>query len=65
MADEYFVTLHCCVASAGQCHSEAVSKNIVALKKELNLEVGADDVTELLEYHGEELSAEDLIQLEK
>lgn len=44
---------------------KAVTKNVVALSKQLNLEVEADDVTELLASHGEELSAEDLIQLEK
>ena len=42
-----------------------VIKNIVALSKETDLEIEADDVTELLESHGEELSAEDLIQMEK
>ncbi|KAK7071050.1 hypothetical protein SK128_018114 [Halocaridina rubra] len=44
---------------------EAVTKNFVALSKKLMLEVGADNVTELLESQGEELSALDLIQLEK
>ena len=42
-----------------------VIKNIVALSKEINLDMEVDDVTELLESHEEELSAEDLIQLEK
>ncbi|XP_045132195.1 tigger transposable element-derived protein 1-like [Portunus trituberculatus] len=42
-----------------------VIKNVVALSKETDLEMDVDDVTELLESHGEELSAEDLIQLEK
>lgn len=40
-----------------------VIKNIVALIKAMNLEVKADDITELLASHGEELSAEDLILL--
>ena len=44
---------------------KAVTENVVALSKKLNLEVETDDVTELLASHGEELSAEDLIQLEK
>jgi len=44
---------------------DAVTKNVVALSKQLLLEVEADDVTELLASHGEELSAEDLIELEK
>ncbi|XP_068201521.1 tigger transposable element-derived protein 1-like [Palaemon carinicauda] len=42
-----------------------VVKNIVALSKEIDLDMDVDDVTELLESPGEELSAEDLIQLEK
>ncbi|XP_068205592.1 tigger transposable element-derived protein 1-like [Palaemon carinicauda] len=42
-----------------------VIKNIVALSKEIDLDMEVDDVTELLESHGEELSAGDLIQLEK
>ena len=42
-----------------------VIMNIVALSKEINLYVEVDDVTELSEFHGEELSAGDLIQLEK
>uniref|UniRef100_A0A3P8SAK2 HTH CENPB-type domain-containing protein n=1 Tax=Amphiprion percula TaxID=161767 RepID=A0A3P8SAK2_AMPPE len=44
---------------------EAVTENIVDLSKQLHLEVEADDVKELLASHEEELSAEDLIQLEK
>ncbi|XP_039625046.1 tigger transposable element-derived protein 1-like [Polypterus senegalus] len=44
---------------------EAVTEKDVAMGKQLNLEVEAEDVTELLASHGEELSAEDLIQLEK
>ncbi|XP_068232220.1 tigger transposable element-derived protein 1-like [Palaemon carinicauda] len=42
-----------------------VIKNIVALSKEIDLEIEVDNVTELLESDGEELSAGDLIQLEK
>ena len=42
-----------------------VIRNIVALSKEIDLCMEVDDVTELLESHGEELSAGDLIQLEK
>ncbi|XP_068227405.1 tigger transposable element-derived protein 1-like [Palaemon carinicauda] len=42
-----------------------VIKNIVALSKEIDLDMEVHDVTELLESHGEELSAGDLIQLEK
>ncbi|XP_054569430.1 tigger transposable element-derived protein 1-like [Eptesicus fuscus] len=42
---------------------EVVIKNVVELSKQLDLEVEADDVTELLASHGEELSAEDLTQL--
>uniref|UniRef100_A0A3Q1EIV1 HTH CENPB-type domain-containing protein n=1 Tax=Acanthochromis polyacanthus TaxID=80966 RepID=A0A3Q1EIV1_9TELE len=44
---------------------EAVTTNIVDLSKQLHLEVEADDVKELLASHREELSAEDLSQLEK
>lgn len=43
----------------------SVIKNVVDMSKTMNLEVEEDDVTELLASHGEELSAEDLIQLEK
>ncbi|XP_069611020.1 tigger transposable element-derived protein 1-like [Ranitomeya imitator] len=42
-----------------------VIRNVVDMSKTMNLEVEEDDVTELLASHGEELSAEDLIQLEK
>ncbi|XP_068246873.1 tigger transposable element-derived protein 1-like [Palaemon carinicauda] len=42
-----------------------VIKNIVALSKEIDLDMEVDDVTELLESQEEELSAGDLIQLEK
>ncbi|XP_039605684.1 tigger transposable element-derived protein 1-like [Polypterus senegalus] len=44
---------------------EAVTEKVVALGKQLNLDVEPKNVTELLASHGEELSAEDLIQLEK
>ncbi|XP_069815138.1 tigger transposable element-derived protein 1-like [Dendropsophus ebraccatus] len=43
----------------------SVIQNVVAMSKTMNLEVEEEDVTELLASHGEELSAEDLIQLEK
>ena len=42
-----------------------VITNVVALSKEIDLYVEVDDVTELLKSHREELSAGDLIQLEK
>ena len=42
-----------------------IIRNIVALSKEIDLYMEVDDVTELLESHAEELSARDLIQLEK
>ena len=42
-----------------------VIRNIVALSKEINLYIEVVDVTELLKSHGEELSAGDLIELEK
>ena len=42
-----------------------VIRNIVALRKEIDLYMEVDDDTELLESHGEELSAGDLIKLEK
>ena len=41
-----------------------VIRSIVALSKEIDLFMEVDDVTELLESYGEELSAGDLIQLE-
>ncbi|XP_069840890.1 tigger transposable element-derived protein 1-like [Dendropsophus ebraccatus] len=41
----------------------SVIQNVVAMSRTMNLE--EEDVTELLASHGEELSAEDLIQLEK
>ncbi|XP_066970071.1 tigger transposable element-derived protein 1-like [Macrobrachium rosenbergii] len=44
---------------------DAVTRKIVQYSKKLNLEVEAEDVNELLESHGEELSAEDLSELEK
>ncbi|XP_064090704.1 tigger transposable element-derived protein 1-like [Macrobrachium nipponense] len=44
---------------------DAVRRNIVQYSERLNLGVEAEDVNELLESHGEELSAEDLIELEK
>ena len=42
-----------------------VVKNIVAMSNEVDLEMDADDVTELLASHGEDLSEEDLIQMDK
>ncbi|XP_066948264.1 tigger transposable element-derived protein 1-like [Macrobrachium rosenbergii] len=44
---------------------DIVGRNIVHYSKTLNLEVEAEDVNELLESHGEELSAEGLTELEK
>ncbi|XP_066964345.1 tigger transposable element-derived protein 1-like [Macrobrachium rosenbergii] len=44
---------------------DIVRKSIVQYSKKLSLEVEAEDVNELLESHGEELSAEDLTELEK
>ncbi|XP_066970877.1 tigger transposable element-derived protein 1-like [Macrobrachium rosenbergii] len=44
---------------------DAVTKKIVQYSRKLNLEVEAEDVTELLQSHGEELSADDLIELEQ
>ena len=44
---------------------EAVTTKVVALSRQLDLEVDVDDITELLASHGEELSEEDLIELEK
>ncbi|XP_066964372.1 tigger transposable element-derived protein 1-like [Macrobrachium rosenbergii] len=44
---------------------EAVTMKIVGLSKRLKLDLEAEDVTELLASHGEELSSEDLIELEK
>ncbi|XP_066970862.1 tigger transposable element-derived protein 1-like isoform X1 [Macrobrachium rosenbergii] len=44
---------------------ETVTKKIVWYSKKLNLEVKAENVTELLASHGEELTSEDLIDLEK
>ncbi|XP_064090868.1 uncharacterized protein LOC135204650 [Macrobrachium nipponense] len=42
-----------------------VRRNIVEYSKKLNLEVEAEDVNKLLQSHGEELSAEDPIEMEK
>ena len=42
-----------------------VIKNVVELSEEINLEMDASDVTKLIESHGVELSAQDLVQLEK
>ncbi|XP_066947407.1 tigger transposable element-derived protein 1 isoform X2 [Macrobrachium rosenbergii] len=44
---------------------DAVRWNTVLYSKKLNLEVKAEDVNKLLESHAEELSAEDLIEVEK
>ncbi|XP_014386190.1 PREDICTED: zinc finger protein 530-like [Myotis brandtii] len=44
---------------------EVVIQNVVELSKQLDLEVEAEDVTELLASHGEELCIEDLIQLKQ
>ncbi|XP_064087452.1 tigger transposable element-derived protein 1-like [Macrobrachium nipponense] len=44
---------------------QSVTNKIIGISKELHLEIDAEDVNELLESHGEELSEEDLIQLEK
>ena len=40
-------------------------RNTAALSKKIDLYMEVDHITELLESHGEELSAGDLIQLEK
>ncbi|XP_064118793.1 tigger transposable element-derived protein 1-like [Macrobrachium nipponense] len=44
---------------------ETVTRKIVGLSKRLQLDLEPDDVTELLASHGEELSAEDLLELEQ
>lgn len=44
---------------------ETLTEKLVSLGNQLQLELEVDDVTELLESHGEELSSEDLIELEK
>ncbi|XP_064087496.1 tigger transposable element-derived protein 1-like [Macrobrachium nipponense] len=44
---------------------ETVTRKIVGLSKMLKLDLEAEDVTELLASHGEELSSEDLIKLER
>ncbi|KAK1327431.1 hypothetical protein QTO34_014145 [Cnephaeus nilssonii] len=44
---------------------EVVIKNVFELSKQLDLEVEAEDITELLAFHGEELSVEDLTQLKQ
>ena len=43
---------------------EAVTHKLVALGNELDLDLEVDDVNELLESHGEELTNEDLLELE-
>ena len=43
---------------------EEVTQNVGDLSQQLMLEVEEDDVTELLQSYGEELPAEDLIELE-
>ncbi|XP_066956269.1 tigger transposable element-derived protein 1-like [Macrobrachium rosenbergii] len=48
-----------------QADVETVTRKIVGLSKRLKLDLEAEDVTELLASHGEELSSEDLIELEK
>lgn len=45
--------------------TKEVTKLDLSKQLDLEVEMEADDVTELLTSHGEELSAEDLIQLEK
>lgn len=45
--------------------TKEVTKLDLSKQLDLEVEMEADDVTELLASHGEELSAEDLIQLEK
>ncbi|XP_066958320.1 tigger transposable element-derived protein 1-like [Macrobrachium rosenbergii] len=44
---------------------ETVTRKIVALSKKLQLDMEAEDVTELLASHGEEMSLEDFTELEK
>ncbi|XP_064083042.1 tigger transposable element-derived protein 1-like [Macrobrachium nipponense] len=44
---------------------ETATRKIVGLSKRLKLDLEAEDVTELLASHGEELSSEDLIELEQ
>ncbi|XP_066958981.1 tigger transposable element-derived protein 1-like [Macrobrachium rosenbergii] len=44
---------------------ETVTRKIAGLSKRLKLDFEAEDVTELLASHGEELSLEDLTELEK
>lgn len=44
---------------------EVVMQNVVELSKQLDFELEAEDVTELLASHGEELSTKDLIQLKQ
>ncbi|XP_066978939.1 tigger transposable element-derived protein 1-like [Macrobrachium rosenbergii] len=49
-----------------QAHDvETVTRKIVGQSKRLKLDLEAEDVTELLASHGEELSSKDLIELEK
>ncbi|XP_064081201.1 tigger transposable element-derived protein 1-like [Macrobrachium nipponense] len=44
---------------------ETVTREIIGLSKRLKLDLEAEDVLELLASHGEELSSEDLIELEQ
>lgn len=45
--------------------AEAINNDIVKIARDLGLEVSGDDVEELLASHEEELSTEDLLQLEQ
>ncbi|XP_066940983.1 tigger transposable element-derived protein 1-like [Macrobrachium rosenbergii] len=44
---------------------ETLTRKIVGLNKRLKLDLETEDVTELLASHGEQLSSEDLIEVEK